>query len=116
MALAPATQIAAESGVPIFQLRLIDLWHPGQTQEAMTHGARARLAAPGRGATREGVERAERKERKEGKATHFHRGNGEVSGGFLVFPRAAVLLYWEEGRVHRDKANGCCRAHSLLLK
>ena len=30
-----------------------------------TRGARARLAAPGRGATRGGVERAERNERKE---------------------------------------------------
>ena len=37
------------------------------TTKASTHtrGARARLAAPGRGATRGGVERAERKERKE---------------------------------------------------
>ena len=82
-----------------------------------TRGARARLAAPGRGATRGGVERAERKERKEGEATHSHREIGEVSGDFLVFPRASSATSLERGgRVRRDKANGCCRTHLPLLK
>ena len=38
------------------------------------------------------------------------------SGIFLIIPRAAMPLFWEEGRVCRDKANGCCRAqHKLLI-
>ena len=39
--------------------------HASNKRRPHTRGARARLAAPGRGATRGGVERAERKERKE---------------------------------------------------
>ncbi len=54
--------------------------------DSPTHkrGARARLAAPGRGATRGGVERAERKERNgRKKATHLHRGGmGRYQGCF----------------------------------
>ena len=60
-----------------------------------------------------------RKGRKEGRneeANPFRSGDGEVSGEFLGFPRAAVLLYWEEGCVRRDKARGCCREHSSLFK
>ena len=55
-------------------------------------------------------------ERKEGRWPPISIGGMEVSELFLVFLRAAVLLYWEGGRVRWDKANGCCRAHSLLLK
>jgi len=38
-----------------------------------------------------------------------------VSGEFLMFLRAAVLLYWEEGRVRRDKVSGGCRIDPNLL-
>ena len=32
-----------------------------------------------------------------------------------MFLRAAVLLYWEEGRVRRDKVSGGCRIDPNLL-
>lgn len=73
-------------------------------------------ASPPQDGGSEGRGRKGRKEGRNEEGHPFRSGDGEVSGEFLGFPRAAVLLYWEEGCVRRDKARGCCREHSSLFK
>jgi hypothetical protein len=68
-----------------------------------TRGARARLAAPGRGATRGGVERAERKERKE-EGHPFPPGEwGGIRGVSGVPSRSSATLL---GRGPRPSGQG----------